>query len=334
MSSNFNSSSLRSQMNDLLNNRKTRIEALNDRINEADNELNKFLPKENEPENGPGEANLNTQKFINRMENILKDLNSLAFKSNIDNNQIQNEVNSLQTRSVLQMAIAKVKVQREREKYERNKKEREDYIKTLETEIVNNRIEMENLKKNQNENMVVISTLEDQIRILKSKVFGFDIAKKYEFYKDHTNNRNNPISNIRDENLAYAMWEKENYNNKNVNKLEKIEDEKNLWIRDSKNNIDKLIKDVNSANKVDLNNIDNRNSFNNNNGLMNSWSKKNYNNNYNNFNSDKNNSLGTHMRNYTPMILQNNNSYNNYNINGNGGNNNNNNGFNNKYNKF
>ena len=44
------------------------------------------------------------------MENILKDLNSLAFKSNIDNNQIQNEVNSLQTRSVLQMAIAKVKV--------------------------------------------------------------------------------------------------------------------------------------------------------------------------------------------------------------------------------
>jgi archaellum component FlaC len=80
-------------MNDLLNNRKTRIEALNDRINEADNELNKFLPKENEPENGPGEANLNTQKFINRMENILKDLNSLAFKSNIDNNQIQNEVN-------------------------------------------------------------------------------------------------------------------------------------------------------------------------------------------------------------------------------------------------
>ena len=237
--------------------------------------------------------------------------------------------------SVLQMAIAKVKVQREREKYERNKKEREDYIKTLETEIVNNRIEMENLKKNQNENMVVISTLEDQIRILKSKVFGFDIAKKYEFYKDHTNNRNNPISNIRDENLAYAMWEKENYNNKNVNKLEKIEDEKNLWIRDSKNNIDKLIKDVNSANKVDLNNIDNRNSFNNNNnGLMNSWSKKNYNNNYNNFNSDKNNSLGTHMRNYTPMILQNNNSYNNYNINGNGGNNNNNNGFNNKYNKF
>lgn len=328
MSSNFNSSSLRSQMNDLLNNRKTRIEALNDRINEADSALNKFLPKENEPENGPGEENLKTHKFITRMENILKDLNSLQFNSNIDNNQIQNEVNALQTRSVLQMAIAKIQVQREKEKHEKNKKEREDYIKTLETEIVNNRIEMENLKKNQNDNMVIISTLEDQIRILKSKVFGFDIAKKYEFYKDHTNNRNNPISNIKDENLAYAMWEKENYNNKNLNKLEKIEDEKNLWIRDSKNNIDKLIKDVNSANKVDLNNIDNRNSFNNNNnGLMNSWSKKNYNNNYNsNFNSEKNNSLGTHMRNYTPMILQNNS----YNLN-NGGNNNNN-GFNNNYN--
>ena len=336
MSSDVNYSSLRSQMNDLLNNRKTRIEALNDRINDAENTLNKFLPNENDS-NVVGEEIIGTQKYIERMENILKDLNSLKFQPNIDENQIQTEVNSLKTRSVLQMAIAKIQVQREKEKFEKNRKERENYIKTLETEIVNNRIEMENLKKNQNENMVNISTLENQIRILKSKVFGFDIAKKYEFYKDHTNNgNNNPISNIKDENLAYAMWEKENYNNKNINKLEKIEDEKNLWIRDSKSNIDKLIKDVNSANKVDLNNIDNRNSFNKeNNGLMNSWSKNNYNSNYNNniYNSDKNNSLGTHMRNYTPMILQNNNGYSSYNINNNAGNKNNN-GFNNNYNKF
>ena len=39
------------------------------------------------------------------------------------------------------------------------------------------------------------------------------------------------------------------------------------------------------------------------------------------------------MRNYTPMILQNNNSYSSYNINNNAGNKNNN-GFNNNYNKF
>ena len=69
---------------------------MNYRINETDNELNKFLPKEL-----AGETNLNTQKFINRMENILKDKNSIAFKSNIDNIQIKIEVNSLQTKSVL-----------------------------------------------------------------------------------------------------------------------------------------------------------------------------------------------------------------------------------------
>ncbi len=77
------------------------------------------------------------------------------------------------------MAIDKIQIQRKKEKFEKNKKEREDYKKTLETEIVNNRIERENLKKNHNENMVIISTLENQIIILKSKVFGLDIAKKY-----------------------------------------------------------------------------------------------------------------------------------------------------------
>ena len=51
---------------------------MNYRINETGNELNKFLPKEL-----AGETNLNTQKFINRMEKILKDKNSIAFKSNI-----------------------------------------------------------------------------------------------------------------------------------------------------------------------------------------------------------------------------------------------------------
>ena len=65
------------------------------------------------------------------------------------------------------MAIDIIQIQRKKEKFEKNKKEREDYIKTLETEIVNNRIERENLKKNHNENMVIISTLENQIIILK-----------------------------------------------------------------------------------------------------------------------------------------------------------------------
>ena len=59
-----------------------------------------------------------------------------------------------------------------------------------------------------------ISAYEDQIRILKSKVFGYDIAKKYEYYKQHESTNNNQNAHLQDDNLAFSMWEKENYGEK------------------------------------------------------------------------------------------------------------------------
>ena len=83
--------------------------------------------------------------------------------------------------------------------------------KKLENEIVNQRISLEEIKKAENEHLLKISAYEDQIRILKSKVFGYDISKKYEFFKEQQNSNSNQNAHIQDENLAFSMWEKENY---------------------------------------------------------------------------------------------------------------------------
>ena len=209
------------------------------------------------------------------MEKMIEELNKLK-NNNIESSQIQSEVSKLPQESLIQLSFSKVSIKKEYEKSKKNSTEKDEYIKKLEDEVLKGRIDMEKIKKNESENMPKISTLEDQIRILKSKVFGYDIGKKYEYYKDHQN-LNHPISNIQDDKLAFSMWEKENYNPRIPNKLNQMENEKDMWINHSQNNIDKLIKDVNNANS------------------------------YNSFKNSQSN-IGN-MRRFTPTILKNNKNY-------------------------
>ena len=155
---------------------------------------------------------------------------------------------------------------------------------------------MEKIKKNESENMIKISSLEDQIRILKSKVFGYDIGKKYEYYKDHQDLKV-PVGKIEDENLAFSMWEKENYNSRSKpNKFNQMENEKDMWIKNSQNNIDQLVKNVNNANSFNMRNGSNNND---------PWITKPNNNPYGNNFKNGQSGLGN-MRRFTPTILNNN----------------------------
>ena len=271
---------------DIFKTRKTRMEVLDDRIREADLFLNSLLPKEKreelekkdeieEEKSENIEKTSKTQKFITKMEKMIEELNKLK-NNNIESSQIQSEVSKLPQESLIQLSFSKVSIKKEYEKSKKNSTEKDEYIKKLEDEVLKGRIDMEKIKKNESENMSKISTLEDQIRILKSKVFGYDIGKKYEYYKDHQN-LNHPISNIQDDKLAFSMWEKENYNPRIPNKLNQMENEKDMWINHSQNNIDKLIKDVNNANS------------------------------YNSFKNSQSN-IGN-MRRFTPTILKNNKNY-------------------------
>ena len=290
---------------DIFKTRKTRMEVLDDRIREADLFLNSLLPKEKREEleknNEEEEKTENientskTQKFITKMEKMIEELNKLK-NNNVDSSQIQSEVSKLPPESLIQLSFSKVSVKKEYEKSKKNSIEKDEYIKKLEDEVLKGRIDMEKIKKNESENMSKIATLEDQIRILKSKVFGYDIGKKYEYYKEHQDS-NPPFANIQDDKLAFSMWEKENYNSRIPNKLNQMENDKEMWIKNSQNNIDKLVKDVNNANSYNLRNDD-------------PWITK-PNNNKNAFdNSFKNNqsSLGG-MRRYASTILNNNKNY-------------------------
>ena len=254
--------------------------------------------------------------FVRRMQFIINELNQLKTNSNIDENELDKEVSELPKRGLIELSLSKIKLNRKHEKLINSDKEKNEYVKKLENEIVTQRLSLEELKKAEGEHLLQISTLEDQIRILKSKVFGYDISKKYEYYKEHES-ANGPSAHIQDENLAYSMWEKENYaERKAPTKLNKLENEKQMWIANTQNNINKLENDVKIANSYRAGNnfgINNDED----NGL---WTKtpeqarnRNGNNGFNNYGAgykrydggnNQGNSLGN-MRRVTPMIMNN-----------------------------
>ena len=259
--------------------------------------------------------------FILRMQFILNELNQLKLNSKIKEADVNACVAELPKNGLMILAISKNKLKHEHQNLKNKDNEKNNYIKKLETEIVNQRIELEEIKKSDNEHLLKISAYEDQIRILKSKVFGYDIAKKYEYYKEHEASNNNQNAHLKDDNLAFSMWEKENYGERVApSRLNKLENEKQMWISNAQNNINKLENDVKLANSYKgernfaMNNDED-------NGL---WTKtpeearsKNKNNGFNNYgnrynrnngNNNGENSMGN-MRRIAPMIMNNKNNY-------------------------
>ena len=284
-------------------------------------------PEENnvtESENKTQERNQEIEissPFILRMQFILNELNQLKQNSNINEADVDAQVSELPKNGLMILAISKNRLKHEHENVKNSQNEKNNYIKKLETEIVNQRIALEEIKKSENEHLLKISAYEDQIRILKSKVFGYDISKKYEYYKEHEASNNNQNAHLKDDNLAFSMWEKENYGERVApSRLNKLENEKQMWISNPQNNINKLENDVKLANsyKGERNFAMNDDEDN---GL---WTKtpeearlRNKNNGFNNYgnkynrnsgNNNGENSLGN-MRRFAPTIMNNKNNY-------------------------
>jgi len=284
----------------------------------------KLIPSEENNVEETQSNQLNTQDievnspFIKRMQFILNELTQLKDRSAVDEGTLDQEVANLPRNGLITLSLSKNKLKKQHQKLLESQQEKNDYIKKLENEIVNQRISLEEIKKAENEHLLKISAYEDQIRILKSKVFGYDISKKYEFFKEQQNSNSNQNAHIQDENLAFSMWEKENYGERKApSSLNKLENEKQMWISNAQNNINKLENDVNLANSYKsgrnfaMNNDED-------NGL---WTKtpeearlknknngfKNYGNKYNtNYQGESN--IGN-MRRIAPMIMNNKNNY-------------------------
>ena len=281
------------------------------------------LPEENNLESSENKVSEKGQDievnspFILRMQFILNELNQLKENSNMDEAELDKQVAELPKNGLLVLSLSKNKLIHQHQKLKDSQEEKNNYIKKLENEMVNQRVALEEIRKAENEHLLKISAYEDQIRILKSKVFGYDIAKKYEYYKEHEASNKNNNAHIQDENLAFSMWEKENYGERvNPSRLNKLENEKQMWISNAQNNINKLENDVNLANsyKGERNFAMNSDEDN---GL---WTKtpeearmRNKNNGFNNYgnkynrntgNNNQENSLGN-MRRIAPMIMNN-----------------------------
>ena len=118
--------------------------------------------------------------FILRMQFIIKELNQLKQNSNIDEGELDKEVAELPKNGLMILSLSKNKLIHQHQKIKDSQQEKNNYIKKLENEIVNQRIALEDIKKAENEHLLKISAYEDQIRILKSKVFGYDIIVEHE----------------------------------------------------------------------------------------------------------------------------------------------------------
>ena len=206
----------------------------------------KLIPSEENNVEETQSNQLNTQDievnspFIKRMQFILNELTQLKDRSSVDEGTLDQEVANLPRNGLIVLSLSKNKLKKQHQKLFESQQEKNDYIKKLENEIVNQRISLEEIKKAENEHLLKISAYEDQIRILKSKVFGYDISKKYEFFKEQQNSNSNQNAHIQDENLAFSMWEKENYGERKApSSLNKLENEKQMWISNAQNNINK-----------------------------------------------------------------------------------------------
>ena len=216
----------------LIRGKKTRIEALNDRINMADNFLNSVFgskpkvkaeksyedPEEKENQLKEDQINSELQKkaeklqeqldkegvknpFISRMTSLLSELKTLQAKTDIPDDQLDNEVNSLKKTGYMEISLSKIRLIKRNEENDKVFNEKLAYISKLEKEVVNQRIALEKLKKSEGQQLLKISTLEDQIRIFKSKVFGYDVPKKYEYINERQDPQG-PIMQMEGDNLS------------------------------------------------------------------------------------------------------------------------------------
>ena len=136
----------------------------------------KIPGQSNEEVNDIDEIELDSP-FIKRMQFIISELTNLKTNSNINEELLNKEVAQLPSRSLIELALSKTKLRKKQEKLIKSDEDKNSYVKRLENEVVEQRMILEDLKKNEGEHLLKISTLEDQIRILKSKVFGYDISK-------------------------------------------------------------------------------------------------------------------------------------------------------------
>ena len=267
--------------------KKTRMESLMDRIDEANKNLDSI--------SNPKEDNNKPNNFLKKIEKMIEEINTQKNKSNINSDMIQEIISSLPESSIIQIAYSKEESKKENEKLKLLDIERNNYKKKLEDEIINQRVEREKLQKEESESLTKISNLEDEIRILKQQA-NFDSSSITSHRRYQTDG---PVRASYD-NLRYSNYENEFENKNNSltdrNRLNNYENEKQMKISQSHSNIN------NNRNIQSYNFQSQRDSYA---PFINElWSNRKINNNL--YKSTSSANIRSNMRRITPMIFNNN----------------------------
>ena len=150
--------------------------------------------------------------FIKKTKLLINELKKLKEKAEIKEDAINNEVSDLPKRGMLEISLSDFKIKKKCEILKKELDDKNNYIKTLENEIVNQRVINTNLKKSESEYLLKISALEDEIRVMKMKLLGYNTSEQYnthhnhELYKTDENN----CGHIYGEQLVQSMWIRDN----------------------------------------------------------------------------------------------------------------------------
>ena len=150
--------------------------------------------------------------FIKKTKLLINELRKLKEKAEIKEDAINNEVSDLPKRGMLEISLSDFKIKKKCEILKKELDDKNNYIKTLENEIVNQRVINTNLKKSESEYLLKISALEDEIRVMKMKLLGYNTSEQYnthhnhELYKTDENN----CGHIYGEQLVQSMWIRDN----------------------------------------------------------------------------------------------------------------------------
>ena len=310
--------------------------------NQANNETKENNNENNNENNGSTENKENNNKnitlptdkkddivnndidipFIKRTKNLLNELKKLKEKGQVKEDDINNEVSELPKTAMLEMSLSDFKIKKKCELLQKELEDKNNYIKALENEIVNQRTVNTNLKKSEGEYLLKISALEDELRVMKMKLLGYNTSEQYNNQHNHEafNTDANNCGHIYGEKLVQSMWVRNDNlpkNNNNLNNLEfqnsrpilnTNERRKLPMISNSHGNLSRFVRNINLNNNTnEMRGIQTENILFSENEDKNSFNSFSHNGRYDNFKPNNNNFNGGGNSNFqrvSEMILR------------------------------
>jgi len=342
-SENISSSQPQKLLNEIIsdeNNKSIQV-GLDDNANKNENQANNETKENNEnngstekKENNNNNITLPTDKkddivnndidipFIKRTKNLLNELKKLKEKGQIKEDDINNEVSELPKRAMLEMSLSDFKIKKKCELLQKELEDKNNYIKALENEIVNQRTVNTNLKKSEGEYLLKISALEDELRVMKMKLLGYNTSEQYNNQHNHEafNTDANNCGHIYGEKLVQSMWVRNDNLPKNNNNLNNLEFQNSRYIlntnerrklpmiSNSHGNLSRFVRNINLNNNTnEMRGIQTENILFSENEDKNSFNSFSHNGRYDNFKPNNNNFNGGGNSNFqrvSEMILR------------------------------